>query len=309
MDGRVNAALHVAFYLCSKHELAGKLIRSETRRRAREEASLLPEDHEFADFRDGTFLLCCLCLVFLPIRLNSYETPTTLPPDTEKQCREFFDTAEGIHRIAGCDASERASFGSQVAHVAQWGEENAKLIDAAQFTDLELVSNSTSEHEVRYRPSDHRAVKRTWAGFYGQVPVMEDEALKRRNATPIEYLQRMALQVAVFASDLRLEGICISSEPSMIIGEPPEQPSFIVSQGWLEKAGDATPEAIAEFMQREGFVEMPHTYYGWFRPADGVAVVDAKPDNFIMTPGGLVALDLQIALFTAQEAAALGFGT
>jgi hypothetical protein len=237
-------------------------------------------------------------------RLNSYETNPPIPTDIANYCREFRHAAEGIHRLSGSGTGERAPFRSQIAHVAQWAKENGKLIDPEVFQSLEVVSNSTSEHEVRYRPSDLRAVKRTWAGFYGQVPVLVRGAIERSNATPIEYLERMALQIAVFASDISFEGVSISTQPSMIIGEPAEQPSFVISQGWLDKSGDATPEIIEQFMQHEGFVAMPNTYFGWFRPADGVAVVDAKPDNFIMTAGGLVALDLQIALLDSRE---LGF--
>ena len=73
----------------------------------------------------------------------------------------------------------------------------------------------------------------------------------------------------------------------------------MVSQPFLVAADpmNASPpiERVAEFMQDEGFVEVPGSYFGWVRPGDGVAVVDAKPDNFILTEEGVVPIDLQMA--------------
>src|SRR5690606_31009205 len=114
------------------------------------------------------------------------------------------------------------------------------------------LSNHTSEHEVWGDPATQRAIKRTWAGFYGQVPVPENGNVGRRNASPSEYLERMALQNAVFGGDLRLEGVTRSDQPSLIIGEPPGRPSLVISQGFL-RAKDTDkphppPEAIARFM-------------------------------------------------------------
>lgn len=81
-----------------------------------------------------------------------------------------------------------------------------------------MLSNSTSEHEVRLRLSDGRVVKKTWPGFYGQIPVIKNGRFDRGIATPSEYLERQALQNEVFASDIHMEGINISEKPSMIVG-------------------------------------------------------------------------------------------
>ena len=50
----------------------------------------------------------------------------------------------------------------------------------------------------------------------------------------------MALHIAVFGSDLRLEGVTIPDKPSMIIGQPAGQPSLVISQLWYEKEGTAS---------------------------------------------------------------------
>lgn len=58
----------------------------------------------------------------------------------------------------------------------------------------------------------------------------------------------MALHISVFGSDLKLEGVTISSKPSMIIGQPAGQPSIVISQRWYEREGLATNEAIHEML-------------------------------------------------------------
>jgi hypothetical protein len=162
-----------------------------------------------------------------------------------------------------------------------------------------LLSNDTSEHEVRIPFSGKRVIKKTLAGYYGQIPVWRDGKLERVVATPSEYLERQALQNEVFASDFRLEGINVSQKPSMIIGEPDGQPSFVVSQGFIEATTETHPipseKQIAEFLEQHGFASVPGSYFGWIRHSDGVAVVDAKPDNFILSPEGIVPIDLQMA--------------
>lgn len=114
------------------------------------------------------------------------------------------------------------------------------------------------------------------------------------------------MQVAVFFSDIRFEGVSVSDKPSMIIGQPPGEPSFLISQEWLEKTGNTTPEEIAVFLEGEGFAPVAGSYFGWYRASDRMAVVDAKPDNFVKTAGGMMALDLQILQFTPDEARAAG---
>lgn len=143
-------------------------------------------------------------------------------------------------------------------------------------------------------------------GVYGQIPSANAGKLDRRNATPSEYLSRMALHIAVFGSDIRFEGVTISGKPSMIIGQPAGQPSLVVSQQWYEKEGFATSETIHGFMVAQGFRAVPASYYGWFRPTDGIVIVDAKPDNFIQTSGGLIAIDLQMTQFSAADLLACG---
>lgn len=139
-----------------------------------------------------------------------------------------------------------------------------------------------------------------------QIPCVGDGFLDRRNASPSEYLKRMALHVQVFGSDIRLEGVTKSEKPSMLIGHPPGQPSIVISQRWYEKNGAITSEDIHNLMVGEGFRAAAASYFGWYRPSDGIVIVDAKPDNFIKTLEGIVPLDLQISQFSKQELIATG---
>lgn len=134
--------------------------------------------------------------------------------------------------------------------------------------------------------------------------------MDRRNATPQEYLTRQALQNEVFDSSMKLEGVHVPNKPSMIIGEPAGQPSFVVSQHFEESddpnVKTPTLQMVASFMKEHGFEPAPKSYFGWYRPADGVVIVDAKPDNFVLQADGPVPIDLQIRQFTPEEMEANG---
>ena len=149
------------------------------------------------------------------------------------------------------------------------------------------------------RSEDGRAVKKTWPGFYGQIPVWREGKADRLPALPSEYIERQMLQNEVFGSDIRLEGINLSSKPSMIIGEPSGQPSFVISQGFVDAADTDAPSPtmvqIEKFLTRHGFAPLPGSYFGWLRRADGVVILDARPDNFILATDGVVVIDLQMA--------------
>ena len=78
----------------------------------------------------------------------------------------------------------------------------------------------------------------------------------------------------------------------------------MIAQPWYQKEGRATNEDIRAFLEAVGFRPAPRSYYGWYRPADGVVIVDAKPDNFLATPEDLVPLDLQMAVLPRNNSAA-----
>jgi len=240
---------------------------------------------------------------------HDYESKTTIAQNRSDQQRAFQCAAEEVAGGASQGAGDPASFGIEIGNLASWATSKGTLISANSLDSLPLISNSTSEHEVFYRIQDDRAVKRTWPGVYGQIPAPENGGLGRRNATPSEYLRRMALHIEVFSSDLRLEGVTISDKPSMIIGQPSGQPSIVISQRLYKRDGVATNEDIHTYLVEEGFRPVPSSYFGWYRPEDSIVIVDAKPDNFICSDKGLLPIDLQMAQFSPEQLIAAGLNS
>lgn len=233
------------------------------------------------------------------INCNGNQSP--IAKSCESQRQAFEAAAKIIDSEASSSPSNSTPFGCEIGNLEKWARDQTLLISEGKFENIDLVSDSTSEHQVFFQKSDSRAVKRTIAGVYGQIPAPENGNLGRKNARPSEYLKRMALQLAVFGGDIRLEGITISDKISMVLFAPPRQPSIVISQLWYESAGPASNDDIHDFLVQEGFRSVPSSYFGWYRAADRVVIVDAKPDNFVKTVEGLVPIDLQMTQFSEQE--------
>lgn len=133
----------------------------------------------------------------------------------------------------------------------------------ADLDQMPILSADTSEHKVLMPFEGTRVTKVTWPGVFGQIPIYRNGLLDRRNALPSEYLFRQALQTDVFASDIQFEGVSISSKPSMIIGAPSGQPSFVITQGFVTAADPRTPipneGEITAFMEENGFKRVPRS--------------------------------------------------
>ncbi len=208
------------------------------------------------------------------------------------------------HLRAGAQTDAQLSENS----LSERARQQAGLIDLANRTEwtvletallaLPVLSDRTAEHKV-YLASDRCVLKATLPGWCGQVPIILDGRLQRREANPAQYLDRICLHNVVFNGRIKLVGFCVSGRPSLIIGEPPGQPSIVTSQPFYLAADldhpAPTPEKLDKWMRAQGFLGMPASHFGWVRPADGVVVTDAKPDNFIFTADGILPIDLQIA--------------
>lgn len=214
---------------------------------------------------------------------------------------------ETVARVLG----ERAEAGESVGAVEegtflkQWFAANDGFIPQERWESLILVAGHTAEHEVRFREKDSRAVKRTWPGTFGNVPRLVDGKWSPSPATPREYLHRLALQNQFFADDLRLEGAIVSEGPSMIIGEAPGGLSLVTSQQWLEADNPDDPHPaeveVINFLQDQGFQSIFGSFYGWQHSGEDLVVLDAKPDNFIKTPAGILPIDLLLTEISLQN--------
>jgi hypothetical protein len=210
---------------------------------------------------------------------------------------------EGANRR---DAGDAQQFHAEQERIQEWVRSQGCLIGEADFEALGVISNSTSEHEVRGRPADDRVVKKTLPGFYGQVPVWKNGRLERAPALPSQYLERQLLQNAIFNSEILLEGVLVSNKPSMIIGESSGQPAFVISQPFIKALQPGTPgpsePQIAAFLAAHDFEPVTGSYFGWQRVSDGVVLLDARRDNFILSAEGVIPIDLQMAVIAEIRA-------
>jgi hypothetical protein len=226
------------------------------------------------------------------------------PSFESENAKAFAAAADFIREGIGADANgaswDDLAKKEQLQVVRLTAAGLAVNVAEGDLDSLPVLSADTSEHKVLMPLIGTRVTKVTWPGVYGQIPFGKGGILDRRNALPSEYLYRQALQIEIFASDIRFEGISVSSKPSIIIGAPAGEPSFVISQGFVTAANSDSPtpsdESIAAFMEEYGFNYAQNSYFGWIRAEDGVAVVDAKPDNFILSVEGVVPIDLQIAV-------------
>jgi phosphoribosylformylglycinamidine synthase len=232
----------------------------------------------------------------------SDESLSALPENLARQAREFLQAASHASHGGGAGRGRPQTDGTDLV----WAENTGQLILASFFAKHgDPISSYTSEHQVWFDETRIRALKRTWPGVFGQVPVQADDssALDRENAELPAYLLRMALHIALFGSDLKFEGVSISTEPGLVIGQASGQPSAVISQEWIQAADPSLPlpslAQIADYMLEKGFHPIAKSFFGWSHP-NGIAVIDAKPDNFILSENGVVPIDLQIAPVPAR---------
>jgi hypothetical protein len=138
------------------------------------------------------------------------------PASASGRCRGPQGPGEQAAAAPGEGAPAGERFGAMEAQerLRRWAEKIGQLISESDWLTLKLISAATAEHEVRYRASDHRAVKRTWPGTSGFVPAQRSGQWVPRAATPQEYLLRQRLQNDLFDDDIRLEGVMANVGPS-----------------------------------------------------------------------------------------------
>ena len=211
---------------------------------------------------------------------------------------------QGLGEKTACALEQRFGSGEGVGGVEEeiflrgWAVQEKLLIPDSDWQALRTISNTTSEHEVRYRQSDHRAVKRTWPGTFGFVPRCLNGTWKHSPAKPSEYLNRQALQNAMFDDEISLEGFMLDAGGIAIIGQKQGGLSMVISQPWLDAADERSPhpteEQVDEMMKTKGFLSISGSFYGWESAEFGIVILDAKPDNFILTSEGILPIDLII---------------
>ncbi|MEX2580477.1 MAG: hypothetical protein WD342_15570 [Verrucomicrobiales bacterium] len=129
-------------------------------------------------------------------------------PSPSRRYRGPQGLGEAVARIFGerAEAGESVGRVEEEAFLKQWFGAHGGFLSLDEWERLILITDSTAEHEVRFRDEDARAVKRTLPGTFGNVPKPIDGEWVQAPTTPSDYLLRLALQNQFFDDALRLEG-------------------------------------------------------------------------------------------------------
>lgn len=183
----------------------------------------------------------------------------------------------------------------QVRDLLAWADQNNRVIAPSDY--IGLADSGGEEHRVWLDESRQRYFKTTHSGRFGfsvlAGPGGEPELV---NACPLEYLERLLLQNAIFGDQTRLQGIATEEQGVTIITS---QPNIT--------GGAVTKEEIVEFMRRLSFQLVPELSLGnpgalaFYRDLDEVAVFDAHPGNFVKDMNGVV-LPIDLILVRADAA-------
>lgn len=91
----------------------------------------------------------------------------------------------------------------------------------------------------------------------------------------------------------------------MVIGQRSDGLSLVISQPWLNAADEMRPypteEQLAPYLKERGFEPLFASFYGWINGDQKLVVLDAKPDNFILTSEGILPIDLLITEITQTD--------
>ncbi|NBV25078.1 MAG: hypothetical protein EBS05_24555 [Proteobacteria bacterium] len=147
-----------------------------------------------------------------------------------------------------------------------------------------------------------RYFKATHAGKFGfYVIALSDGTAELTGATPLEYLERLQLQNELFTDDIRLVGVAIERNQTVIV----------TSQEAI-RGRDVTAEEMTAFMRKLWFQPLHGLSLGrpgslaFYRDLDEVAAFDAHPGNFVKDDNGVV-LPIDLVLVRADAALQTAF--
>lgn len=149
------------------------------------------------------------------------------------------------------------------------------------------------EHRVLFDEPSGRWIKCTHPETYGGAPSIAydlDEATNRPvnklvlgKATPMQYLARWCLFNEVFGDDVKLERVLAVNYGL----------SIVVSQRDIIGIAPSL-DAIEEYFRERGFVPLPNSQDGYYRPLDRIVALDAHQANLVLTADGVVPIDIPI---------------
>ncbi len=190
-----------------------------------------------------------------------------------------------------------------------WIAQSGLILDPAEY--LDHAQPGGQEHMILRDAESARVIKLTHAGRFGLAAdaqwffdeVREEAGAKAylRDATPLEYLDRLIWQNTVWGDDIRLLGIIDKARGMHVVTS---QPTI--------RGGVVTQVEICAFMAASGFARIESVRLGhedalaFFREADGLAVFDCHVGNFIKSGLDVVPIDLIVQRAESALRAALG---
>lgn len=141
-----------------------------------------------------------------------------------------------------------------------------------------------AEHVVYHDAQNSLAIKITRPNNYGHSVRRMGRML---DASPLEYLSRLAWQNALFGDDIRILGLHFDDEGLQVV----------TSQPWIlyDESPLATDDQIAAYLNLIGLKRAalyPHGYF-FYDGRSNIAVADAGPSNVVISNDGkIVAIDV-----------------
>lgn len=162
------------------------------------------------------------------------------------------------------------------------GIANAAEREGFLFRDLIPDAQGGVEHDVTFDSDTGTVLKFTKPDRSAYGVDFELGTPRMGRATPLDYLDRLAMQNEIFADNLRFVGIASNTDGKRII-----------TRQSTVKGRPARWEEIVQLMDDLGFTKMPHNHgigyedsYAFFR--DDFAVFDMRPANVFVTDEGYV---------------------
>lgn len=148
-----------------------------------------------------------------------------------------------------------------------------------------------SEHLVFFDQTLNEVVKVTREGLYGDYYEIVDNRINQFNCTPLEYLFRASWWEVLFSLSPLPEGITtkgqILSRQKFITGAPPSQ------------------EQVDDFLMQSDWTPVRKNCWLWQKEmtesAMNVWLGDARADNFVSSPQGLVPIDIRVWALPMQS--------
>ena len=188
--------------------------------------------------------------------------------------------------LGSSSAIQTNSFEPIVREQIAWLNEWLDKCPHAATTSLNVPRlDEGSEHLVCWDVSPASVLKQTRLGIYGEFYYLDERGMVcQENSWPVEYLIRLRLWEKVFGSAPQPLGLTanaqIISRQKFITGVPPTQ------------------EQVDDFLLQAKLVPVKQNRWLWKIPAEHgkmeIWIGDARSDNFVLTPEGIVPIDIRI---------------